>query len=360
MHQHPEIIEIVSQFGHDIIDHAITKAQKIVTDPTSINIEKHGIDDHDVRHLEQFLQEKNWQGPLIVSKPRTGSTIMGISLLFAKNSQGEYQFPSYIHEPVAPMFWQGATIDATFDILEQLHVHDIIQESAYQFSHEKLAYLFLKHACKPIVFLTRHPRIAWVSRWRILLKELLEKMDIGLLHDQITHASKYHDFSTIGHILSHEIKPNNNGWYAFLYLQRLCEQHDFEYVIIDNAMFRQNPTAIFEQLFQAWQLPFDSSVATWQNLTEVCPRIVMGNMALHEEYPNYYAKTINSQHGIQQMDKKPLEWEKFPKNLRGFSKDLSVLTIDEAVIWYHFLVTYRTHDSKNGLYINQGRKISSL
>ncbi|EDN71503.1 hypothetical protein BGP_2552 [Beggiatoa sp. PS] len=324
MQQHPEIIEIVSQFGHDIIDHAIAKAKKIAVEPASINIEKHAIDDHDVKHLEQFLQEKNWQGPLIVSKPRTGSTIMGISLLFAKSFQGDYQFPRYIHEPVAPIFWQGATIDTTFDILSQLHVHDIIQESAYQFTHEKLAHLFLKHARKPIVFLTRHPRIAWVSRWRIILNRLLEKMAVSSLHNQITHALKYHDFSTIGHVLARDVKPNNNGWYAFLYLQQLCEQHNFEYVIIDNTIFRQKPTAIFKQLFQAWQLPFDLSVATWQNLKEVRSRIVMGNMASHEEYHDYYAKTIDSQRGIHQMDEELLAWEKLPKNLRGFSQDINI------------------------------------
>ncbi len=339
MQQHPEITEIISQFGHEIIDHAIAKAKKIAVDPASINIERHAIDDHDVKYLEQFLQKKNWQGPLIVSKPRTGSTLMGISLLFAKTFQGDYQFPRYIHEPVAPIFWQGATIDTTFDILGQLHVHDIIQESAYQFAHEKLAYLFLKHARKPIVFLTRHPRIAWASRWRILLNGLLEKMAVGSLHNQITQALKNHDFSTIGHVLARDVKPNNNGWYAFLYLQQLCKQHNFEYVVIDNATFRQNPTAIFKQLFQAWQLPFDSSVATWQNLAKVNSRIVMGNMALHKEYHDYYANTINSPHGIQKMDKKPLAWEKFPKNLRGFSKDINILTIDEAVIWYHFNLT---------------------
>jgi hypothetical protein len=150
-------------------------------------------------------------------------------------------------------------------------------------------------------------------------------MAVNSLHHQITHALKNDDFSKIGPILAHEIKPNNNGWYAWLYLQQLCEQHHFEYMIIDNATFRQNPATIFKQLFQAWQLSFDSSVATWQNLAEVRSRIVMGNMALHDEYHDYYARTINSQQGIEKRDNQFLEWEKFPKNLRGFSQDINTL-----------------------------------
>ena len=100
---------------------------------------------------------------------------------------------------------------------------------------------------------------------------------------------------------------------------------------------------VFKKLFEVWKIPFDSDVATWDNLVEVASRIVMGDLAQQDEYNDYYANTINSQHGIQITNRKRLEWHKFPKNLRGISKDINILTIDEAVIWfYHNLKTQRS------------------
>ncbi len=281
-----------------------------------------------------------WGGPLIVSMPRTGSTLFGTLFLMASDPPGSENslFDRYVHEPVAPVFWQGRGLDATAEIVApQLTARDIVQESAYQFTTDAMARWFLERAKPPVVFLVRHPQRAWPSRWRVMLRMMRADDARQGDWDRIDAALIDNDFSNVGDLLTERVRPPDNGWFAFLTAIERCRSGGIDHVIIDNTRFREHPEAVFREVCRRWGIPFDERLTTWQTLDAVQDRVVMGEMARNAEYEWYYARTLGSQHGIIRADDDLLDPACFPAELRGESVD--GLTIDEAVTWYRDLLT---------------------
>lgn len=291
----------------------------------------------DLAKLEELTTAGPWNGPLIISMPRTGSTLLGTIFLLLRDRDGEHVFDRYIHEPVAPVFWEDRPIESILQITGGLLTErDIIQESAYQFTSKEIARWFLRRARHPIGFVMRHPLLAWPSRWRIMLREWLARDPDS--SDALTWraALDSNDFTNLGNTLTTRVTQPDNGWYSFISLVDLCQQEGIEFTIIDNARFRAGPDRILAQLCQRWGHEYDEAMTSWQDLSEARPRVVMSDLAAGPEYDWYYAATLGSSGGIVREDREPLDADRFPEILRGESDDH--LTIDEAVVWYEMLL----------------------
>lgn len=287
--------------------------------------------------LDTLTPLGSWGGPIIVSMPRTGSTLLATLFLLLHDQDGKHVFERYIHEPVAPIFWEGKPIESVLEVADgRLTVGDIVQESAYQFTSKEIAHWFLHRARKPIAFVMRHPQLTWPSRWRIMLREWLAKdpdsPNAGRFHD----ALDGNDFSDLGDILTTRVTQPDNGWYSFMSLVNRCREEDIEFVIVDNGQFRSDPDRVLAQMCQSWGHDFDDAMTTWDDLSEAIPRIVMSDLAAGPEYAWYYAQTLGSTGGIIRTDKEPVPLDRFPNVLRGESEDH--LTIDTAVEWYQMLL----------------------
>lgn len=289
--------------------------------------------------LDSLVRDRPWDGPLVVSMPRTGSTLLGTILLLASDppGSGNHAFDRYIHEPVAPVFWEGKPVSSILEVTGgTLGSADVVQESAYQFASKELARWFLHRARRPVAFTMRHPQIAWPSRWRIMLREWLATDPDDPDADRFRAALADNDFSHLGDVLTTRVSQPANGWYAFLSLIELCDDEGVEYVLVDNARFRADPEGVLADLLGAWGLPFDDALTTWTDLEPVRPRIVMSPLAAGPEYDWYYARTLGSSEGIVRVDRPPVPLERFPDVLRGEPDEH--LTIDQAVEWYEALL----------------------
>jgi len=295
------------------------------------------IDAADLGALDAMTPQGSWDGPLIVSMPRTGSTLLATLFLLLRDRDGGQVFRRYIHEPVAPIFWEDKRLDSILDLTAgRLTDHDIVQESAYQFTSKEIARWFLHRARKPISFVMRHPRLTWPSRWRIMLREWLATDPDSSDADRCRRALDADDFSDLGDLLTARVTQPDNGWYSFISLINLCRDEGIEWVIVDNARFRDDPDGILGQLCRRWGHEYDDAMTTWQDLSEAKTRIVMSDLAAGPEYQAYYATTLSSTGGIVREDRKPLDLDHFPESLRGRSEEH--LTIDEAVDWYQTLL----------------------
>jgi hypothetical protein len=278
--------------------------------------------------------------PMIVSMPRTGSTLLGTMLLLLRDppDTGPHVFRRYIHEPVSPVYWQGRGLDAITEIAgASLSDDDIVQESAYQFASGTIARHFLTRARRPVIFLVRHPQLAWPSRWRVMLKMLRAEEAHRADWPRIDHALDSWDFRDVGDLLVASVRPADNGWYALLTMIEMCRTEGIDHVIVTNGRFRDHPEALMHDLCKCLDVEHDPAVTTWQNLDEALPRVVMGEMARNDEYEWYYARTLGSRQGILRSDVAFSDPDRFPDEFRGSSVDC--LTIDEAVTWHHALLT---------------------
>ena len=296
------------------------------------------VDADDLALLDRMITRGPWNGPLIVSMPRTGSTLLGTIMLLVSDppGTGEHVFDRYVHEPVAPLFWEDEPVRSILDVTGgALGPGDIVQESAYQFASKEIARWFLRNAREPIAFTMRHPQIAWPSRWRIMLREWEalnpDDPDAG----RFRHAIDTNDFSDLGDVLTTRVSQPANGWYAFLSLLAMCEEEGIEFALVDNARFRDQPDDVLAKLTGAWGVEYDDALTTWTDLEHVRPRIVMSELALGTEYDWYYARTLGSKDGIVRVDQPAVPLDRFPEILRGESGEH--LTIDQAVEWYEML-----------------------
>ena len=281
----------------------------------------------------------SWGGPLIVSMPRTGSTLLATLFLLLSDPPGSGLpvFDRYLHEPIAPMFWAGASFEDVLDgIGRRLTKRDIVQESAYQFAGKEIARWFLRQARQPIAFTVRHPQMAWPSRWRIMLEMRLVSDPEHPEADAMRWALDEDNFVDLGTLLTQSVEPADNGWFALLSLVDTCRREGIEYVIVDNAGFRRHPDAVLAQLCGLWGLEYDPAMTAWSDLRDAHPRIVMSDLASGPEYGWYYERTLSTSEGIVRTDREPLPVGRFPPLLRGTSANW--LTIDEAVKWYHLLL----------------------
>ncbi len=289
--------------------------------------------------LNRLVEDGPWNGPLIVSMPRTGSTLLATIFLLACEppGSGDFVFDRYIHEPVAPLFWENRPVSSILEVAEgRLTPRDIVQESAYQFASKDIGRWFMHRARQPIAFTMRHPQISWPSRWRIMLREWLAAQPDAKDAARFREALDKNHFSNLGDALASRITQPDNGWYAFASLLQLCEEDGIDFVLVDNGRFRSDPDTILGGLSQAWGIGYDEALTSWQNLDAALPRIVMSDLAAGPEYDWYYARTLGSTGGIIRTDKPPLSLDRFPEVLRGRSDEH--LTIDQAVSWYETLL----------------------
>jgi hypothetical protein len=289
----------------------------------------------DVGPLRRLAAGDHWGGPLVVSMPRTGSTLFGTLFLLLRDppGDGDYVFDRYVHEPASPVFWEGRDLaDAVSFIDPPLSSGDIVQESAYQFAAKPIAEWFLRGARRPVVFTVRHPQRAWPSRWRIMLRRALEADSEHPRSEEIAAALETEDYSGLGDLLTSEVVPPGNGWFAFLSAIDVCRREGIEHVVVDNRLFRSDPEGVLADLCARWEVPYDDSLVTWTDLSEVLDRVTMSPLASGEEFPWYYARTLGSSRGIVRTDRELVPLEHFPPEVRGSGKD--TLTVDEAVEWY--------------------------
>jgi hypothetical protein len=273
-----------------------------------------------------------------MSTPRI-STLLGTILLLISDPPGgdDQVFGRYVHEPVAPLFWEDKPVPSILEVTGgTLGPGDIVQESAYQFANREIARWFLRNARQPIAFTMRHPQIAWPSRWRIMLREWLATNPHDPDAGRFQRALDENDFADLGDILTTRVSQPANGWYAFLSLLHLCEEDGIEFALVDNARFRDDPDDVLAKLTGAWGLEYDDSLTSWTDLEHIRPRIVMSDLALGSEYDWYYARTLGSSDGIIRTDQPPVDLDRFPDILRGDSDEH--LTIDQAVEWYETLL----------------------
>lgn len=296
------------------------------------------VDADDVALLDQMITGGPWNGPLVVSMPRTGSTLLGTIMLLLNDppGSGKYVFDRYVHEPVAPLFWEDEPVPSILRVTGgALGPGDVVQESAYQFANKEIARWFLRNARQPIACTMRHPQIAWPSRWRIMLREWVTTNPDDPDAGRFRHAIDANDFSDLGDILTSRVSQPANGWYAFLSLLNMCEEEGIEFALVDNARFREEPDDVLAKLTGAWGLEYDDALTSWTDLEHIRPRIVMSELALGSEYDWYYASTLGSKDGIVRTDQPPVPLDRFPNILRGESDEH--LTIDQAVEWYEML-----------------------
>jgi hypothetical protein len=290
----------------------------------------------DLAVLDSLTAQQKWDGPLVVSMPRTGSTLLGTLFLLLRDADGQHVFDRYVHEPVAPVFWQDEPVSSIPDFVGHLSPGDIIQESAYQFGSKEIARWFLRNARQPVAFVMRHPQLAWPSRWRIMLREWLATHPDSPDAGRWRAAFEGNDFTEIGDILTTKVTQPDNGSYSFLSLINLCRDEGIDFVIVDNAGFRADPDEILAEMCSRWGHQYDDAMTTWEDLAEAKPRVAMSELAAGPEYEWYYARTLESTNGIIRTDREPVPLNRFPAILRGESTDH--LTIDTAVEWYELLL----------------------
>lgn len=289
--------------------------------------------------MQRWSSGAKWDGPLVVSMPRTGSTLMGILFLFCRDeaSPSGYLFDRYVHEPVAPLFWRGDNLSEISRFLGRpLSPRDVVQESAYQFVDPAVARWFLKQARGPVIFMMRHPQIAWPSRWRAMLAQTLADDPATPLAGAARRAIDGDDYTGLFEYLTESVTPADNGFYAFLSLLGECIRLDIDFVIVDNTRMRENPDRTLEELCRRLGIDSDHAMSEWSDLEAVTPRIVMSELALGAEYRWYYERTLQSHRGIEPETRPLVAAENFPDRLRGVSDEY--LTIEEAVTWHQLLL----------------------
>ncbi len=277
-----------------------------------------------------------WGGPLIVSMPRTGSTLLGTLMLLA-GGEGNPALQRYVHEPAAPIYWEGASVESIGDLVGgSLNAGDVVQESAYQFTAPDVARWFVRKARDPVAFTVRDPQIAWPSRWRIMLRERVERdpehPDAARMHQAVEES----DYSQVGDILRDRVVQPDNGWLAFTDVIEMCRREGKAVSIVENARFRADPEAVLGSLCRGWGVAFSRAMVEWDTLDPVLGRVVMSRLAAETEYEGYYSGTLGSRGGIRRTDSEPLPLDRFPAELR--SGGSAPVSIDEAVAWYRELL----------------------
>jgi hypothetical protein len=287
--------------------------------------------------LSGLADEGGWDGPLVVSMPRTGSTLMGILFLFAGVSRGASVFRRYVHEPAAPVFWRGDDPAFTRRFVDRLGPADVVQESAYQFAHPEIAAWFLRNARRPVVFTVRHPQLSWPSRWRAMLSQLVAEQPGHPLHAQASVALESRDYAPLGEFLTTSVRPPDNGFYSFIWMLDLCLREGIDFILVDNTRFRDRPEATLRALCERLDVAFDPAMVEWSNLDMIRERIVMSDLASGDEYRWYYEGTVGSRTGIRPETHEPVPGTRFPDVLRGVGGEH--LSIDEATTWYRLLLS---------------------
>ncbi len=212
------------------------------------------------------LKEKYPNIYLIVSPPRCSST--AFARVFWEHKSIRY----YSHEPFETTYYENKGLDdvyqriaapldllpikynATLDTPKDI----VIKEMPYQVggNFELAANL----AQKPIVFLIRDPRLNIESR-------INKKLEVG--------DSPFFPLQ-------------ETGWELINQQINHCKSNSIPYIIVDAADFRNEPEAIFRQVFEKFDLDFSATQLNWK----ADERIEIDNLA--GAHTHLYKKVLGS------------------------------------------------------------------
>lgn len=197
---------------------------------------------HHVPDAFASMMDKYAEIYVIVSPPRCSST--AFSRVFWEQPSVGY----YSHEPFETTYFMGKGLDDVAARLnDPIDLHHVKKKATgnqgYSLVIKEMPYqvgphfpLLTQIATKPIIFLMRDPRLNITSRMN-------KKREVG--------ASPF--FPLI-----------ETGWELLAAQIKQCEEQQIPHMIVDAADFRNNPEAIFRQVFARQQLPFVSESVTWR------------------------------------------------------------------------------------------------
>ena len=213
------------------------------------------------RQFEE-IKEKYDQIYVIVSPPRCSSTA------FARVF---WELPSiryYAHEPFEGTYFMGQELDAVLDNLRNpLDQREVKQNPGFQSSNslviKEMPYqvgdnfpLLVGLTRKPVVFLTRDPRLNIASR-------MAKKEEVG--------------DSPLFPLVE-------TGWEVIASQINYCKEHNIPYLIVDAKDFRNQPSPIFAQIFDRLDLNFQKGVLSWNSRPDVdIDNLNGGHNHLYEE-----------------------------------------------------------------------------
>ncbi len=188
----------------------------------------------------------------IVSPPRCSSTA------FARVFWEQPSIRYYSHEPFEVTYYMQQDLDAVIRKLESpLDLERfkcfrgrrdaralVIKEMPYQVG-ERFP-LLAAVARKPIVFLMRDPRLNIASR-------MAKKIETG-------DSPLYPEIES--------------GWELLAAQVEWCRAHGVTHVLVDSTDFRNDPQAVFPELFDRFGLPFASDMLRWRP----CPDVELDNL----------------------------------------------------------------------------------
>ena len=207
---------------------------------------------------------------VIVSPPRSGSTA------FARVLWEHPTVRYYCHEPFEVTYYRkeglgevAAKLDAPLDLAplnppsaQPIDNRLVIKEMPYQVG-DNYPILF-ELATKPLVFLIRDPRLNIASR-------IEKKVMVG--------SSPY--FPLI-----------ETGWMLIAKFIASCRDKEIPYMVVDATDFRNEPEAVFSQVFERLGLDFSAEMLSWH----AHPEVELDNLA--GEHSHLYRRVLSST-GIQ-------------------------------------------------------------
>lgn len=198
------------------------------------------------RQFEE-IKEQYDQIYVIVSPPRCSST--AFARVFWELPTIRY----YAHEPFEGTYFMGQELDSVLDNLRNpLDLRDVKQNPGFQSSSslviKEMPYqvgdnfpLLVSLTRKPVVFLTRDPRLNIASR-------MAKKEEVG--------------DSPLFPLVE-------TGWELIASQIDFCKEHDIPYLIVDAMDFRNQPAPIFGQIFDRLDLDFQKRVISWNSRPDV-------------------------------------------------------------------------------------------
>jgi hypothetical protein len=184
---------------------------------------------------------------VIVSPPRCSST--AFARVFWEQPSVRY----YAHEPFEGTYFMDQNLDDVLDNLRTpLDLQRVKKNSASRFGNSLVIkempyqvganFPFLVNLTrKPVVFLTRDPRLNIASR-------MAKKEEVG----------------------DNPLFPLvETGWDLIADQIKFCKEQGISYLIVDAKDFRNQPVPIFKQIFDRLGLPYQKEVLTWNSRPDV-------------------------------------------------------------------------------------------
>ena len=234
----------------------------------------------------QKLRHKHDRVYVIVSPPRCSSTA------FARVFWEHPAIGYYSHEPFETVYYERQGLTAVSKKLslpldlktiqnQSVGNHLVIKEMPYQVGRHFPLLAAMAH--KPLIFLIRDPRLNIASR-------MAQKTAVG--------DSPFFPLQ-------------ETGWNLLVSQISYCQVQQIPHIIVDAADFRNQPHAIFSQIFAQYGLAFSEKMLTWQPR----PDVNLDNLGGHHQH--LYERVLHSRALLPAQEPIP-PLESFPQknNLR--------------------------------------------